>query len=252
MIYLDSHAHVDVVPALNWYDTAEKLIKLMDKSNVSMAAISGYLNVPGPNPDGLKAVSEAVQNYPDRLIGYARLDPWFDDKCVDAFEQAVKTWGCRGVKLHPAHYTLYPFSVETVKLANKAGEYGLPVLFHCGDEIMSLPYQIDRLAKQCPETTIILAHIGGFFSGEAALEVAERNENVLVDTSEIPYPWMISKAVKRLGAKKVLWGTDAPCCDIDLEIKKVHLAELSKEEEELLFYKNYAELMNISLESFHV
>jgi predicted TIM-barrel fold metal-dependent hydrolase len=251
MIYLDSHAHVDVVPALNWYDTADKLIKRMDSANVRMAAISGYLNVPGPNPDGLKVISEAVAKYPDRLLGYARLDPWFDDRCVEALNNAVKDWGCRGVKLHPAHYTLYPFVPETVKLAHRAGELGLPILFHCGDEIMCLPYQIDRLAAQCPETTIILAHIGGFFSGEAALNVAERRKNVLVDTSEIPFPEMVRKAVDRLGAEKVMWGTDAPCCDIGHEIKKVELAGLTEKQQRLLFSENYARLMGINLEAFH-
>ena len=250
MIYLDSHAHVDVVPALNWYDTADKLIGRMDEAGVRIAAISGYLNVPGPNPDGLKVISDAVAKYPDRLIGYARLDPWFDDRCVEALNAAVKDWGCRGVKLHPAHYTLYPFGPETVKLAHRAGELGLPILFHCGDEIMCLPYQIDRLAAQCPETTLILAHTGGFFSGESALNVAERRKNVLVDTSEVPFPEMVRKAVDRLGAEKVLWGTDAPCCDIRHEIKKVELAGLDEKQQQMLFAENYARLMNIDLEAF--
>ncbi len=248
MIYLDSHAHVDVVPALNWYDTADKLIQRMDAAGVRMAAISGYLNAPGPNPEGLKAIAEAVAKYPQRLIGYARLDPWYDDRCVEVLEEAVKGWGCRGVKLHPAHYTLYPFGAETVKLARRAGELGLPMLFHCGDEFMCLPYQIDRLAEKCPETTIILAHIGGFFSGEAALDVAERRQNVLVDTSEIPFPHMVRKAVDRLGAEKVLWGTDAPCCDIGHEILKVELAGLTDAQKQMLFAENYARLMGIDLE----
>ncbi|MDR3574371.1 MAG: amidohydrolase family protein [Anaerolineaceae bacterium] len=251
MIYLDSHAHVDVVPALNWYDTADKLVQRMDAAGVSQAAISGYLNAPGPNPHGLQVIAEAVTKYPHRLIGYARLDPWYDDRCVDALNEAVTSWGCRGVKLHPAHYTLYPFGPETVKLANRAGELGLPILFHCGDEIMCLPYQIDRLAEKCPHTTIILAHIGGFFSGEAALNVAERRSNVLVDTSEIPFPQMVRKAVDRLGPEKVLWGTDAPCCDIGHEILKVRLAGFSEEVQQMLFAGNYARLMGIELEANH-
>jgi len=245
---LDSHAHVDVVPALGWHDTAEKLVQRMDQAGVAKAAISGYMNAPGPNPDSLKMIGAAVEKYPDRLIGYARMDPWFDDACIRALEDAVAHLGIRGVKLHPAHYTLYPFGHLTVKLVKRAGELGLPVLFHCGDEIMCLPYQIDRLAAQCPDTTIILAHIGGFFSGEAALNVAARRPNVLVDTSEIPLPDMIRKAVDRLGAEKVLFGTDAPCCDIRLEIKKVKLAGLKPDQERLVMSENYAKLMAIPLE----
>ncbi len=250
MIYIDSHAHVDVVPALNWYDTADKLVARMDEAGVKMAAISGYLNTPGPNPDDLKVIADAVAKYPNRLLGYARLDPWYDDRCVEALDAAVKDWGCRGVKLHPAHYTLYPYGPETVKLARRAGELGLPILFHSGDEVMCLPYQIDRLAEQCPETTIILAHIGGFFSSAAALNVAERRANVLVDTSEVPFPGMVREAVDRLGAEKVLWGTDAPCCDIGHEILKVELAGLTQAQQQMLFAENYARLMGIDMEVY--
>ena len=242
------HAHVDVVPALGWYDTADKLISRMDAAGVAMAAISGYMNAPGPEPGSLRNIADAVARYPDRLIGYARLDPWFGVDCIRVLEEAVREWGCRGVKLHPAHYTLYPFGEHTVKLVRRAGELNLPVLFHCGDEMMCLPYQIDRLAVQCPETTIILAHTGGFFSGGAALNVAGRRPNVLVDTSEIPLPGMIRKAVDALGPEKVLFGTDAPCCDIGLEIMKVKLAKLTDSEERLVMGLNYSRLMNIPWE----
>lgn len=50
---LESHAHVDVVPSLCWHDTAEKLVQRMDQAGVAKAAISGYMNAPGPNPDSL-------------------------------------------------------------------------------------------------------------------------------------------------------------------------------------------------------
>ena len=245
---LDSHAHVDVVPSLGWADTAEKLIQRMDQAGISKAAISGYLNAPGPNPESLNSIAQAVEKYPDRLIGYARMDPWFDDACIRTLEVGVRELGIRGVKLHPAHYTLYPYGPLTVKLARRAGELGLPILFHCGDEIMCLPYQIDRLAAQAPDTTIILAHIGGFFSGDAALRCAERRNNVYVDTSEIPFPDRVRQAVDRLGAEKVLFGSDAPCCDYRLEILKVKLAGLSNEQEDLLFFQNYARIMNLQME----
>ncbi|MDY6846697.1 MAG: amidohydrolase family protein [Chloroflexota bacterium] len=244
---LDSHAHIDVVPSFGWFDTAEKLIGMMDEAGVSMAAVSGYYNLPGPNPESIQLIAEAVQKYPDRIIGYIRLDPWFEGKCLEQLDLAVKEYGIRGVKLHPAHYTLHPFGDQTVRLARRAGEYGIPMLFHSGDEMMCLPYQIDRLAAQAPETTIILAHTGGFFSNKAAIEVARRRENVYVDTCEIPLPRVVKQAVQELGAEKVLFGTDAPCCDIKVEIRKVELAGLSQEEERLVFFENYANLMGIEL-----
>ncbi len=244
---IDSHTHIDIAPSLGWYDTAEKLIKMMDEAGVSIAAASGYYNHPGPNPESMKLIADAIQKYPDRIIGYIRLDPWFGDECIKQLEIAVEKYGFRGIKLHPAHYTLHPFSENTVNLAKRAGEYGIPMLFHSGDEMMCLPYQIGRLAEKVPETTIILAHTGGFFSNDAALEVAKRHKNIYVDTCEIPIPDIIKKSVEVLGPERVLFGTDAPCCDIKLEIRKVELAGLSQEEKELVFSRNYARLMNIPI-----
>jgi predicted TIM-barrel fold metal-dependent hydrolase len=113
---------------------------------------------------------------------------------------------------------------------------------------MSPPYQTDLLAIQCPDTTVILAHIGGFFSGEAALTVAQQRANVLVDTSEVPFPDMLRKAVERLGAEKVLFGRDGPGIDIRLETMKV---KLSSQQEWLVMCDSFARLMGVSVESGH-
>jgi len=244
---IDSHAHVDVEPAYGMYDTPEKLIRKMDEAGIDIAAVSGYRNFPGHSPDGDKYVLEAINEFPDRLIGYTRINPWWGDAAIDVLEEAILHKGMRGLKLHPATYMLYPFDALTIELVNRAGELGAPVLIHSGDENMCLPYQIDPLAAQCPDTTIILAHIGGFFSHNAAIDVAERRTNVFVDTSEIPFPDHIRLAVDRLGAEKVLFGTDAPCCDMRLELKKVDLADLTPDDYQKVLYRNYASLMDIPI-----
>jgi predicted TIM-barrel fold metal-dependent hydrolase len=228
------------------YDTAEKLLARMDEAGVDMAAISSSRNTPGPTCDAHEHIIDAVHAYPDRLIGYARIDPWYGEASVAALEEAAAR-GLRGLKLHPATYMLYPYDDLTVSVVQRAGELGLPVLIHSGDENMCLPYQIDRLAARCPDTTIILAHIGGYFYHQAALDVAERRANVLVDTSEIPLPDHVRQAVGRLGAENVLFGTDAPCCDIRLELLKIERAGLTAEQEECVLYRNYAALMGITL-----
>jgi predicted TIM-barrel fold metal-dependent hydrolase len=241
----DSHAHVDVEPAYGMFDTPEKLIRQMDAAGVSMAAISGYRNTPGRTTDAHSAIAQAVAQHPDRLIGYARINPWYGDASIQAFEHAIIHMGLRGLKLHPATYMLYPFDALTVRLVRRAGELGVPVLLHSGDENMCLPYQIDRMVTQCPGTTVILAHIGGYYAYEAALEVAERRSNVLVDTSEMPFPDRVRRAVDRLGANKVLFGTDAPCCDARLELLKIELAGLSSHESQRVLGENFAELVGI-------
>ncbi len=245
MRIIDMHAHVDVCEPLNWFDTGEKLVKLMDEAGIEKAVVSAYLNLPGPDNSCADRLWDSIEPYADRFMMFVRMDPWFGERCIKFLEELCERYPVRGVKLHPAHYTLYPYGQLTVDLCKRAGELGLPVLFHCGDEMMCLPLQIGELAKKCPDTIIIMAHMGGFAHTRDAIEMAKRYPNVYIDTSEVPLVKEIKWCVDELGAKRVLFGTDAPFCDPMVEIKKVLLAGLTEEQLDHIMYKNAVRLMGL-------
>lgn len=245
MRIIDMHAHVDVCPALHWYDTADKLIALMDRAGVEKAVVSAYLNVPGPDNTCMDRLFRDCKKYGDRFMLFIRMDPWFGQDAIDFLNDAYEKYPLRGVKLHPAHYTLHPFSDLTIDLCRRAGELGLPVLFHCGDEMMCLPLQIGELAEACPDTTVILAHMGGYAHNRDAITVAKRCPNVYIDTSEVPLCYEIKQFVDELGKERIFFGSDAPCCDPAVEIFKVQNAGLTEEEMEYLFHKNAERVMHL-------
>ena len=224
MRIIDMHAHVDVCEPLNWYDTAEKLITLMDEAGIEKAVVSAYLNLPGPDMTCGMRLWDSIEPYKERFMMFLRMDPWFGQE---------------------AHYTLHPYGELTVRLCRKAGELGLPVLFHCGDEMMCLPLQIGELAAQCPDTVIILAHMGGYAHNRDAIEVAKKYKNIYIDTSEVPLVKEIRWLVDELGAERIFFGTDAPCCDPIVKNKKVLLAGLSEEELEKVLYQNAVRVMGL-------
>ena len=244
MRIVDMHAHMDEVADLNWFDTPEKLIKLMDDANIELAVVSAYLNVPGPDPDAFERMCRCVEPYKDRLCPFIRMDPWFGKRTVEVLVEAHRNHpNLSGVKLHPGHYTLHPYGEATVALIQKAGELGLPVLFHCGDEEMCLPLQIGEMMKQCPDTKVILAHMGGLAHYRDAISVAKKYPNIFIDTSEIPYVGMIRRVVDEIGADRVLFGTDAPFCDPLVELKKVEYAGLTEQEFEKVCSLNGLKLL---------
>jgi predicted TIM-barrel fold metal-dependent hydrolase len=49
---------------------------------------------------------------------------------------------------------------------------------------MTTPLAVARAAAACPEATIILGHMGGYFHVDEAIEVAEECENVLAADAE--------------------------------------------------------------------
>lgn len=118
-----------------------------------------------------------------------------------------------------------------------------PRLFHSGDEPLSLPQQFTKLAEAVPEATIILAHMGGYHHTEDAIRVCEKYDNLLIDTSACPYPDKIKEAIERLGAHRVLFGSDGPGCNPKLELQKIKRIGLSDREEQLILHDNIASLL---------
>ena len=245
---IDAHAHMDEIESLGWMDPPERVIGIMDKAGIDKAVVSTYCNLPGINNDALEYVYNGVKKFPDRLIPYVRLDPWYGEKAISILDKAVREYNFRGVKFHPAHYTLHPFGADTVNILKRAAEYNIPVLFHCSDESMCLPLQIAEAAKQSSDTKIIMAHMGGFYHWEDAIRVCQKYKNVYLDTCESPFPYAIKEAVRVLGAEKVIFGTDIPTDNPFFEIEKIRCIGLSKEEEDMIFYKNIAGVLNLEVE----
>lgn len=248
MRIIDSHTHVDEVGA--WRDPPEAILRLMDEAGIERAVIMTYRDAPSALPSGdaiapLEYIRRAVERYPGRLIGYARINPRAGQEADDLLVRAVREQGMKGLKLHPVSYRALPDGPDTIRILKLAATLGVPALFHCGDEEFTLPLQIERAAIACPETTIILGHMGGYFHVDDAIAAAERRPNLLLETSAMPYPDKIAEAVRRIGAERVLYASDGPGCDPSLEVEKVRLAGLSASEEEQLFHGNIERLLGL-------
>ena len=237
---IDSHTHVDRV---GWYDPPETIIRLMDEAGIDKSIIMTYRDAPD-SEGALEYIAEAVQKYPHRLIGYARMNPRWGHEAHRLFRKAMEEYGFKGLKLHPAGNRCHPSRQETVDMIRLAHSYRAPVLFHCGDEEFTLPLQVAQAAKACPEATIILGHCGGYFHVKDAIRVAERHPNIILETSAMPYPQLVREAVERVGASRVLYASDGPGCDPTIEVQKVKLARLTAEEQEALFYTNIKRILD--------
>ena len=239
---IDSHTHIDA--AGFWVDPPETILRLMDEAGIEQAIVMTYRDAPIPGGDDpLEYIAEACRRYP-RLIGYARMNPHHGEHAVSELERAFRDLGMKGLKLHPVSYVMHPASPETIALIKTAAAWHAPTLFHCGDEDFTLPYQIAQAAELVPEATIILGHMGGYFHVEDAIQAARQYPNLILETSAMPYPDMIKRAVDTIGAERVLFGSDGPGCDPSIEVEKVRAAGLSAADEQLLFSTNIERILS--------
>lgn len=178
-------------------------------------------------------VIDIVREHPDRIIGFAGIDPRRGKEAVEELSRCYDM-GLRGLKL----WTLtgfYPDDEAYYPLYEKVAELKLPILVHTGSGPpgtymkFSRPVYVDKVAVDFPDINIIMAHIGMPWVEEAAA-VVMKNPNVFVDLSAwepmlkaAPVALCQALAQIKLGTgslRQVLFGSDWPLFTPILSLKE--------------------------------
>jgi predicted TIM-barrel fold metal-dependent hydrolase len=75
--------------------------------------------------------------------------------------------------------------------------------------------------------------------------MAERHPNLYLETSAMPYPSKIAQAVQRVGAERVIFGSDGPGCNPRLEVEKVRMLGLGRDAEGCILGGNATRLLGL-------
>jgi uncharacterized protein len=245
-LIFDMHMHIENSAALGWTMSAGDCIRAMDEAGVDRAAVMTLTDLPGLNPHGLELIAEACAAHPGRLYGFLRLNPAYLEESKALLTRAVEQLGFKGLKLHPVSTLQHPGGAATIELVRHAGDLGIPTLFHCGDEPMTTPLSVAQTAAACPDSTIVLGHMGGYFHVDEAIDVAETYGNVVLETSAMPYPDKIRTAVERIGTDRVVFGSDGPVSSPGLEHQKVVIAGLGQERADAVLGGNADRMLGLS------
>ncbi|KRE22974.1 amidohydrolase family protein [Agromyces sp. Soil535] len=184
---------------------------------------------------------DLVGRYPDRLFGFGQVMPQAED-AVDEIARIAEA-GLVGLKLHPS---LHGYHVADHGLLDPifsaCAELGLPVLINALDDAFCAPFAIEEVAKYFPEVPTIIAHMGAVWNVPEAIIVAERNPHISLETSATLVS-DVKRAYARLGAGKILMGSEWPGSDFDLERMKIAKAIPDAADRALVEGGNMARLM---------
>lgn len=219
----DAHMHVHEIPGHPWDSPPERAIAVMDAAGISRAVIMPYTEIDHESVELLHQGAAWSARFPGRFLLFARLHPHEGGGAAELLHQAVAELGYVGLKLHPVGSRIAPTDPRTVGLVRAAAALGLPTLFHCGDEELTLPDDIGPLAEKVPEAQIILGHAGGYFHVEDALNWAKRCPNVHLEISATPDLRTLRRMMDEVGPDRLLFGSDGPGCLPVLEKHKALL-----------------------------
>jgi uncharacterized protein len=207
---------------------AQRWIDEMNKYGIDRLVM--FTSVPGDHT----SVANAVQAYPERLIGYTMLDPTQPD-AVDVLREGVQHHGLKGVTLFPAMHHFHAYDERVYPLYQAAAELAIPVFVHFGvlkvtirdklglanvfDLRYSDPIDLHKAAIDFPAVRFIIPHFGcGYF--REVLMLGAQAPNVYVDTSSsntwltympphLDLKTVFEKTLQVFGPRRILFGTDS-------------------------------------------
>jgi predicted TIM-barrel fold metal-dependent hydrolase len=203
---VDSHVHLKHGDAQKTEYSAQEIVRVMDAVGIDGSVVFAMSTT---TRRSIELAQEAVRQYPQRLIPYAYALPSYERAVLDELDRAIAEFGFRGIKLHAGECSLADYIVDPVLAL--AGRRGVPCLIDC----IGRDRPIERMARSYPETTVIVAHLGKYLSEDEALidrfiGLAERYDRLILDLSGVLLSHKIVEAVARLGADRLVFGTDGP------------------------------------------
>lgn len=251
---IDAHNHLFSLvhrPGVGW-DEVDRLLAAADLLGItrlccSRPVVAGVLADAETVRDSNDAILAAMRRHPDRISGYAFVQPGLGRAALDEIDRCLDA-GMIGVKLYNqfnyADPVLHP-------VAERCVARGVPFLGHSGHvtdpRVRALQPRISDaadfgvLARRYPELMLILGHLTGGGDWEWTLRELRECPGVFLDTSgSVLEDDSVGRAVRELGVERVLFATDAV---MEGGVGKVLGAALTPAERSAVFHGNLERLL---------
>ncbi len=184
------------------------------------------LGEPAEHAPTNEEIGELAAEHRDAIIPFGSVHPLRGKGGAAIARRLIETYGMRGFKFHPSVQEFYPNDRTAYPIYEVLAEYGLPALFHTGQNGVgagtkggggvrlkySDPLHLDDVAVDFPDMPIVMAH-PSFPWQDVALAIATHKAQVHIDLSGWSpkyWPAQLVQYANTLLKAKVLFGTDFP------------------------------------------
>lgn len=189
-------------------------------------------------------VIAAIKARPDRFEGFVFVNPESVRAC-DEIEFCLKE-GMKGIKLALLQYPTVLSGPKMAKICEIAEEKNVPIFFHQG--LTPESSDAHKMVKNFRNVTFIVAHAGVQYFYDV-LDLAMAYDNVFVDTSSYIVTFRkLRHLCRKIGAKKIIFGTDVPVMAKDPSegLEKIRRLPISDSDKELILGKNLWKILERS------
>ena len=233
MVIVDVHVHLvheedDIRPGIG-LQTPEMLLEVMDRLGIQTSVVFG---VPGvwDHAHENELVYAAASKYPKRLVPVGLVNPRRGRRAIDEARRCIKELGFKGIKVRPDSHCVPANCRPMHALVDECASLNVPLLIHSGRTHWSHPLTIGDLARDHPGAKILMQHMFDI-TGKYAIGVAKRNPHLYVETASHLSPFLIREMVAAVGSQRVMFASDSPPLETEIELLNSRCAGLSAEDE---------------------
>lgn len=221
------------------YQSIDKL-----KHNMKAYGIEKAVIFPFNEQSDLISASRKLLSYKSNaIIPFLRFNP--KTVGIEEIEKQLEENNFAGVKLHPKSQDFDPLNKRYYEIYRTIQKFSIPVLFHTKKENNENtdPDRIKTLAARFPKLKIILGHFAG--ESNEALKYLKTHNNLYVETSIFSASGILDMIIKTTDQNRILFGSDTPYSDMEIEILKIKKSGLTENQKEKVLYYNAAKLLQI-------
>jgi uncharacterized protein len=244
---IDSHCHLKHGNKERTEYTPESIVQIMDETGIDKTIVFAMCD---SSSRAIEMAHQAHQAFPDRLIPYAYALPHIAESALDHVEHAIANLGFPGIKIHGGEVRLADYIIDPI--FDLAAKHNVPCLV----DFVGKADDCQRIAERFPKATIIVAHFGQYLSTNRDLidrfiTLAEKHENLILDTSGVVLSWKIPQAIQKIGSDRVTFGIDGPHPYPTLanyatdEIAKIQNLSITERDKENLFSNTISRLLKL-------
>ncbi len=232
------------------------IMENLERLGVDLAVITGRdAESTYGSPSNNGSVMEFCKAYPNKFVGFWGVDPHKQMAAVYDIVKAVEVHGMKGVAIDPYLAHMPASAARFYPIYTKCAELDIPVFITMAPPpqvpgaIMDYcdPRQVDQVARDFPELTIIMSHGGYPFVNEAVF-ACWRNKNVYMDFSEYensPMRDVFVDGMQNMISDKVLFASAHPFIELEDALNTYKGFDLTDDVRKKVMYENAARILKL-------
>lgn len=224
----------------------EEILSQMERAGVDKSII-----IPTHHSDYTKVneeVSELVKTYPDKLIGFGRVNPNCTECAFDTAYEAVKKLNLKGLEVSYFAWKWYD-PVIAVPFFRRLFELNVPIIVRADVDMAFIRYSLDQIASLTPGKAIMVTISWVMAPGftmppyrDELLEIAKSNSNIFFETSGSEV-MLLERVASKIGSDRLIFGSNSPLKDPISEKAKVEAMHVTEREKKLILGENILRIL---------